>query len=161
MLNKDNFEEYIGFQDCTDGAPYGHLLVFKHRSWVEDIRTLTHEEIMDHLLDDAKQVISMSLSMEKQHVNCTMTLEQALIGAGNWLTTFPKTDKNILYANNRIAFNTRRGAGNRKINNITLYKGATKYDCCLAIIKYGERYGIYKHPKFSSYGFVLTNEGNK
>jgi hypothetical protein len=68
---------------------------------------------------------------------------------------------------NKIALNTRRGQGNTTyITNIKdygfnvyaehiFYKGNTAYDCPIMVIRYGEKYAIFKHPKFESYGFIM------
>ncbi len=162
MLTKENFTTYVGFQEHKNPAQValGYLMGYKHKSWIDDIRKMTNDEIIDRLAND-NDYPTMSFEITKYATECKWTLDQALEVANSLLRKFPTTDKTIHYAKSRIAFNTRRGAGNAILDDIVLYKGTNnQYDCCLAIVMCGDRCGIVTQPKFHHYGFIV-NDGTK
>lgn len=161
MLTEANFQLYVGFQEYKSFGPnvLAYLLGYKFKTWVDDIGNMNNDDIIDRLADD-NYVSTLSVEINKHCVTCDMTFEAVLEAANYWLRQFPTTDRNIHYANSRIAFNTRRGAGNKILGNTVLYKGNNELDCCLAIVKSSNKYGIVKQPNFDHYGFNL-NDGTK
>lgn len=157
MLTEDNFKTYVGFQECKSSPCMVFLLEYAQPnpdSWVDGIRKMTNDDVLERLTND-EQPGAMSLNITKHVVICDMTFERVLDVANEYLRSFPKTDRREHYAKTRIAFNSRRGAGNQTIDDIVLYKGSNEFDSCLVIAKYGDLYGLVKHPRFSDYGFVL------
>ena len=56
---------------------------------------------------------------------------------------------------NRVAMQTRRGVANTKFLDFFFYKGTSPVDCPFIVYKFGDKYGIFKHPNAEQYGFRL------
>jgi hypothetical protein len=56
---------------------------------------------------------------------------------------------------NRVTMQTRRGAAKTKFIDFLYYKGSNPADCPFIVYKFGDKYGIFKHPKADQYGFRL------
>lgn len=165
MLTKDNFKLYVGYQDCKAGPANGYLLsmnMYTPTDWTKDIQKMTNDEALDRMIgDELWSKPKMSLEIMKYPVACTMTLEEVLEVGSTLLKSFPSFISTLsppFYLNSaksRIAFNSRRGAGNVQIENVVLYKGTTDFDCCLAIVHCDGKYSIIKQYNFDRYGLVL------
>lgn len=59
---------------------------------------------------------------------------------------------------NKVAQQTRRGVGNTKFLDFLYYKGVSPTDAPFIVYKFGDKYGIWKHPKAKLYGFRLINK---
>lgn len=58
-------------------------------------------------------------------------------------------------AANKVAQQTRRGAANTQFLDFFYYKGSNATDCPFIVYKFGDKYGIFKHPNAEQYGFSL------
>lgn len=58
-------------------------------------------------------------------------------------------------AANKVAQQTRRGAANTQFLDFFYYKGSNATDCPFIVYKFGDKYGIFKHPNAEQYGFRL------
>lgn len=56
---------------------------------------------------------------------------------------------------NRVAMQTRRGVANTKFLDFLFYKGTSPADAPFIVYKFGDKYGIFKHPNAEQYGFRL------
>lgn len=56
---------------------------------------------------------------------------------------------------NKVAQQTRRGAANTQFLDFFYYKGSNATDAPFIVYKFGDKYGIFKHPKADQYGFRL------
>lgn len=59
---------------------------------------------------------------------------------------------------NRVAMQTRRGAANTKFLDFLYYKGSHQVDAPFIVYKFGEKYGIFTHPKADQYGYRLIRK---
>ena len=59
---------------------------------------------------------------------------------------------------NRVAMQTRRGAANTEFLDFFYYKGKNATDAPFIVYKFGDKYGIFKHPKADQYGFRLIHK---
>lgn len=58
----------------------------------------------------------------------------------------------------KVAMQTRRGAANTEFLDFFYYKGSNATDCPFIVYKFGDKYGIFKHPKADQYGFRLIHK---
>lgn len=56
---------------------------------------------------------------------------------------------------NKVAQQTRRGVANTEFLDFVYYKGSNATDAPFIVYKFGDKYGIFKHPKADQYGFRL------
>lgn len=170
MLTEVNFKTMVGFQECTHfdtGKFHNTGLAFlmgvtyeNPKDWTDDIRTMSNDEVLDKMIDDNPRAM-MSFSIIKTPVVCNQTFDEVLATASEYLLslpTFSSTLPSPFYktaAASKIAFFSRRGAGNAQIDNIMVYRGTNEFDCCMSIVKCGDLYGIAKQQYFDRYGFVL------
>jgi len=74
-------------------------------------------------------------------------------------TSFPlatdKFDKESIVTN----ITTRRGKPNTNFQNVWYYRGeiVPDVDCPLFVVRFSDRYAIWKHPLYASYGFKLPD----
>jgi hypothetical protein len=172
MLTPENFKTLVGYQECGGTGPlalaYLMGVIFitapppAPDEWVNNISDMTNDEVLDKLInDDIPPTPTMSFNINKQEVVCNQTLDEVLVEASNLLKSFPvfqTTQLPPFYLNSaksRIAFKSRRGIGNAQLDNVLVYRGKNEFDCCLAIVKCNERYGIAKQQHFDSYGLLL------
>ncbi len=165
MLTEDNYKNYVGWQPFTGPVGLAFMLGIQYNdpdSWVNNIRKMTTDQVLDKLLSNENEMMSLSLNINKYAVECNMTLSEMLEEANKIVQTFPRTPRPESYAINRVAFNSRRGAANRKLgDNIVLYKGTSgEFDCFMVVAQFGDRYGIVKQPNYEKYGMIF-NDGTK
>lgn len=170
MLTEANFKTYVGFQECTHfdtGKFHNTGLAFlmgvtmaTPKDWVDDIRTMSNDDVLDKMIN-GDSTPSMSFAIVKTPVVCNQTLDEVLARASDELRSLPMHTSTLpapFYKNSaasRIAFKSRRGIGNAQIDNILVYRGSNEFDCCMAIVKCGDLYGIAKQQHFERYGLVL------
>jgi len=164
MLTVENFKTFIGYQEQVGPGPHTHgsLLEMKYEEydWTKEIPIMTTPDLIERLLNDDKPEIRMQMQMTHHNVVCDKSLTEVLAEASHLLLTFPKfkTTAAEPYATNsaktRVAMTSRRGVGNAQIGKVILYRGNHDYDCCMAIVKCGESYGIIKQEFFERYGVI-------
>jgi hypothetical protein len=157
-LTKENFHKYVGFQP-KNVEPVAFVMQYVVEDWTERIGNMDVEEIYDHFHPSWMSVqTKISLHVTKIHTECNLSLDQALCEAESILNSFPPTDMVQHIARNRIAANSRRGAGNTFFADSVYYKGTTnEIDSPVIIVQFDGKFGICKHPLFQNYGFVITN----
>lgn len=161
MLTEANYKDYVGFQESKATPALAFMLsVGSTKSSTfedDDVATLTNDQLADKMMDENpfKQV---SMSIEKQVMNCTLTLDEMLEQVNKHLLSFPVTTRGEHFANLEIARKTRRGMGNKRIDDVVLYKSASnQFDACMIVVKFEDLYGIALQNNFLSYGFVLDD----
>ena len=73
------------------------------------------------------------------------------------LKLFPVIETSNVYERDRertrVAMNTRRGAANTNFGTTWFYRGNSMFDQPIMVTEYKSKYAIWRHPKFSDYGF--------
>jgi len=57
---------------------------------------------------------------------------------------------------NKIAANSRRGAGNTWFGDCAFYFGGQSFDCPIVVYEREGKFALCKHPNFSSYGLKMV-----
>jgi hypothetical protein len=55
----------------------------------------------------------------------------------------------------KIEEKCKRGIGNTRYKNSFYYKGDKKSDSPIIVAEFEDKYGVFKHPNFERYGYVL------
>jgi hypothetical protein len=107
----------------------------------------------------------VSTVVQTDTIECNLTEDEMTTEVIKLLTSFPvrKTSDSQfttqiaeLKAGNQIAVNAKRGAGNTKYENVLYYLGTHPADAPIIVVKHDGMYGVFKHPNFEKYGFVLV-----
>lgn len=107
-----------------------------------------------------------SMEIKSESVECSLSEDEMISEVEQLLESFPiyRIDgsandqlKEIqqLQVSNDIAKNALRGAGNTRFKNSFYYKGDETVDSPIIVAEHNGKYGIFKHPNFERYGFVL------
>lgn len=107
-----------------------------------------------------------SMSIKSESVECSLSEDEMVADVEQLLESFPiyRMDgsandqlKEIqqLQVSNDIAKNALRGVGNTRFKNSFYYKGDETVDSPIIVAEHDGKYGIFKHPNFERYGFVL------
>ncbi len=153
-----NWQDYVSIQNLTDdqitrcvvmGVPRDiakcHYLIYK-TNWKKSLSLVGDSDQFDFndvLIETADTIGDK--------------VEEAI------LTSFPTkviTNKfELRSAQSHVAMTTRRGVANTNWNNVWYYRGTVnpRVDQPIFVIKYNDRYGIWKHPLFENYGFVAVD----
>lgn len=164
MLTPDNFKTMVGYQECGGNGPFatGYLLEVVYsepEDWIKYIRSLTNEQVFNNLIGVPPKITGLNVTPHT--VNCIFTFEEILEQANTLLLSLPKVQSKysgslkVMHAKNKIAVLSLRGLGNVMIGNVLVFRGSNNVDCCMAIIKCNNRYGIIKQKYFDRYGFIL------
>lgn len=119
--------------------------------------------------DPSADFQSVVLVIDKTYIECTLTEQQVGEVVEKALLSFPpapvfmcdpytRHPKLIIErVANEIARNSLRGVGNTRWKNVLWYKGESK-DSPIVVVKHNKKFGVFKHPDFDKYGFVLPEE---
>lgn len=111
-------------------------------------------------------VTTPTLSVKPAVVECSLTEDEMISEVESLLESFPvyQIDSSLspqlkeieeLRVGNEIAKNALRGAGYTRFKNSLYYRGDTVVDAPIIVAENDGKYGIFKHPNFERYGFVL------
>lgn len=120
-----------------------------------------------YLTVDVKTVNNTSAvfpTLLKAAVECTLTEEEMTEEVDALLTSFEPyiVDSAINRAaiEDEVSFKIkpkcRLGIGNTKYKNSIYYKGDSVTDSPIIVAEFNDRYAVFKHPNFDTYGFVIT-----
>ena len=88
-------------------------------------------------------------------VECSLTEDVLIAHLSQLFRMFPKTNLSLEKAKTKIAFNTRRGAGNRQWDNHIFYGGDHNYDWPIIVAEHEGLFAIFTIPNFEIYGYTL------
>lgn len=147
--------EVAGFQPLPEEAQDRGFIFYLSANVVGDsvvgIRLEKAPVIVDNAIYDKDEVLTaLKLEMEStfpEHVIDTNGIDKEK------LERIVEFTKERIY--NRVAMQTRRGAANTEFIDFLYYKGSSDTDAPFIVYKFGDKYGIFKHPKADQYGFRL------
>lgn len=107
-----------------------------------------------------------SMEIKSESVECSLSEDEMVANVEKLLESFPiyRIDGSVnvqlkeieeLRVGNEIAKNALRGVGNTRFRNSLYYKGDVVGDSPIIVAEHDGKYGIFKHPNFERYGFVL------
>ena len=121
-----------------------------------------------HLNEADTTQIKIKMDIKSATIQCTASEAEMNAQIKELLLSFPKFELlngedvqqfGMNRAANLIARNSRRGAGNTQWENVLFYTGGNSSDCPIIVAEHDGKYGVFKHPQFEKYGFVLENWG--
>ena len=134
---------------------------------IENWRDLVgYEEIQSpvgkvHYLNGAYINDELTFNVLKTEVNCTLTEAELCDELDRILTSFSTTCDNDTIAVQRASNNSvrthHRGIPKTRYKNAQYYKGSTSYDSPVVVAGFEGKFGIYVHPKFDDYGFMIED----
>jgi hypothetical protein len=131
-----NWRDLVGYEEIT--APIGKVHYMKMTSDSDN---------------------SVMMQIMKYEVECTLTEEELCDELDRILTSFSNTCENNSVAIERAKLDSvrkmKRGIPNTKYENAQYYKGTTSYDSPVVVGGFEGKFGIYVHPNFNDYGFVI------
>lgn len=146
MITLENLQQYAAIQENDEGE-------IKYICWKNN--------------DGA---ISLTVDV-LENCECTLSESEMLTKVEKTLYEFPfttissalgdiQTEIQLNRLKNKVALETRRGVANTTYNNVLYYRNNIpnlEIDCDspLFVLKNGDKYGVYKHPDFDKYGFVV------
>lgn len=105
----------------------------------------------------ASQQIMMQIM--RYEVECTLTETELCDKLDAILTSFSNTCENdaisIERANLESVSKQKRGMPNTSYKNARYYKGPSSYDSPVVVGGFEGKFGIFKHPEFDGYGFMI------
>jgi|LakMenEpi03Aug12_release.lakeMendotaPanAssembly.Ray.scaffolds.fasta_scaffold417485_4 hypothetical protein len=140
MATKQEILDLVGYQSINDGLDTIKVLYLT-----------------------IKNYDTPSLSIGSESVECTLSEDEMITGVEALLESFPvyPADDSIslqdkeLEVIETISKNALRGTGNTRFKNSLYYKGDQPVDAPVIVAEVAGKYGIFKHPNFERYGFVL------
>jgi hypothetical protein len=138
----------------------------------QEILDLVGYQSIDADLDEMKVMYltinnydSPILSIGSESVECTLSEDEMISGVEALLESFPvyPVDGSLTLQDKElevietISKNALRGTGNTRFKNSLYYKGDQPIDAPVIIAEISGKYGIFKHPNFERYGFVLES----
>lgn len=158
-----NWKEYVGYMNIPsteDGVELDTFSVYyvaatkPSEQQVERQKTLAEQRGEEY--HETKCIIS--IFQEKLDTSeITMTEEEMSEVVENLIETFPivKSENSVDLERQKInvAKNTFRGPANINFKNSWYYKGSSQHDAPIIVTQYKEKYHVFQHPNFNSYGF--------
>lgn len=142
-------------QEILDAVGYQHSLLEKDGKY-----SIFYLQVNDYSTPE-----NLSMSIEREYIDCTLSEDEMISEVESLLGTFPSyklTDGTPVFleveelkVQNKIATNARRGPGNTKFRNSMYYKGENSIDSPVIVAETGGKYAVFKHPNFERYGYVL------
>jgi hypothetical protein len=142
----ENYKQYVAVQENDIGE-------IKYLTWLQnsDGLCLTVSELVDCKCN--LNEIEMLAQVEK-------TLYEFPVSTINCTRGEQLQEIQLNKLKNEVAIQTRRGVANKKFNNVLYYRSnipnmKIEADSPIFVLKNGDRYGVFKHPDFNKYGFVV------
>ena len=106
-----------------------------------------------------------TISIIKEKIECTLTEEELCTELDKILTSFHNDaceDDFIAIENAKIASfrKQHRALPNINYKNAMFYKGTTSYDAPVIVAEFEGKFGIFIHPNFQDYGFMILEKVN-
>jgi hypothetical protein len=131
-----NWRDLVGYEEIT--APIGKVHYMKMTSNSDN---------------------SVMMQIMKYEVECTLTEEELCDELDRILTSFSNTCENDADAIKKACLvsisKQKRGMPNTSYKNAQYYKGPSSYDSPVVVGGFEGKFGIYVHPDFNDYGFVI------
>jgi hypothetical protein len=131
-----NWRDLVGYEEIT--APIGKVHYMKMTSNSDN---------------------SVMMQIMKYEVECTLTEEELCDELDRILTSFSNTCENDADAIKKACLvsisKQKRGSPNTSYKNAQYYKGPSSYDSPVVVGGFEGKFGIYVHPDFNDYGFVI------
>lgn len=141
--------EYAGFQPFPEGVRDHGFIFYLEAKLVEEQVVgivLTKGVVSEDYAVYAKDEVLTALKKEMESTFPEFVIETSV------------HDVSKQKAANKVAQQTRRGAANTQFLDFFYYKGSNATDCPFIVYKFGDKYGIFKHPKADQYGFRLIHK---
>ena len=104
---------------------------------------------------------NVGFSIERGIVECTLTEDALCDELDRILTSFSTTCENNSVAIERAKLDSvrkmKRGIPNTSYKNSQYYKGPSSYDSPVVVGGFEGKFGIYVHPEFDDYGFMIED----
>ena len=138
----ENWRDLVGYEEIT--APIGKVFY------------------LSTTYSDTDTSSTVGISIERGNVECTLTEDALCDELDRILTSFSTTCENTSVAIERAKLDSvrkmKRGIPNTKYENAQYYKGTTSYDSPVVVAGFEGKFGIYVHPKFDDYGFMIEDK---
>ena len=133
----ENWKELVGYQECI--GPTGLVFYLDIKG---DDNTLAFNTLKDNIVMN----MSEETMLEK--------LDEILLS----FTDNCKNDAiSIEKAKIESVKKTHRAMPNKTYKNAMFYKGESEFDCSVVVCHFENKYGIYVHPYFNNYGFMIND----
>lgn len=150
MITLENLKDYAAIQENSEGKI--HYLFLNKRD--DGSITLTIDA-----LENCECTLSESEMLDK--------VEKTLYDFPSATISYADDEQKEIQLNqlkNKVALQTRRGVAKVMYNNVVYYRNnipniEVDVDSPIFVLKNGDKYGVYKHPNFDKYGFVVEYEG--
>ena len=121
---------------------------------------------VDYILAQINKDGDLTFAVESASVPCDKTEAEVIETLDRIFSMFTTKVKNdeikILRAKNEVARKSRRGMANTQWKNAIYYRQAprdhwpaSKMDAPVIVAEYEGKYGVFVHPKFDDYGFIV------
>jgi hypothetical protein len=145
-----NWQDYVKIQKGINDTSKVFYLTLSEDKEIKEIDGIT----VIKLLDQYKiNLLSTDVVCDLQEYQVGDYVENVLYGFPSVQCISP-TD--IQREINMIALKTKRGRANINYNNVWYYMGNASYDSPIIVIQYEDKYGVFIHPQFENYGFVIV-----
>jgi len=102
-----------------------------------------------------------TMSIPKSEVECTLTENELCNELDKILTSFSNTCENDTAAIKRASLGSvakqKRGMPTMAYKNARYYRGPNVKDSPVVVAEFEGKFGIFKHPKFDDYGFMIED----
>ena len=115
---------------------------------------------------DANTDNNIMFSINRGYVECMLTEDELCDKLDTILTSFSTTCENNMIAIEQAKLDSvrkmKRGMSfNTKYKNAIYYKGEKSYDSPVIVGEFEGKFGIYVHPNFNDYGFMVKENKNE
>jgi hypothetical protein len=145
----ENWKELVGYQTFENSETKTALIFYM----ITNINDDTSKFLIDR----------MAFSIIKESIVCDLTEEEMCKQLDKILVSFPESKYSINSFNEinkaklEVARKSYRAFANTRYKNSIFYRGTGVYDAPVIVAELNGLFGIFLHPKFSDYGFVLKN----
>ena len=137
----DNWRDLVGYEEIQ--APVGKIHYLQMTS------------------NSDNGVSQLKMQIMKYEVECTLTEEELCNELDNILTSFSTTCENDAISIERAELESvskqKRGMPKTSYKNAQYYKGPSSYDSPVVVGGFEGKFGIFKHPDFDDYGFMIED----
>jgi hypothetical protein len=141
----ENWRDLVGYEEIQ--APVGKVHYMKMTS------------------NSDNGVSRLTMQIMKYEVECTLTEEELCDELDRILTSFSNTCENNADAIKKACLvsisKQKRGSPNTSYKNSQYYKGPSSYDSPVVVGGFEGKFGIFKHPDFDGYGFMIQDKTNE
>lgn len=146
--------EVVGFQPFIDSEEMGIIFYLSAKIVEDSVVGLSIEKatVIKENAIYAKDEVLTAIKREMSNTFPEYIIETSGYDVAKHEDVIHVQEQRI---SNKVAQQTRRGAAKTKFIDFLYYKGSNPADCPFIVYKFGDKYGIFKHPKADQYGFRL------